>query len=329
MLGRDKNPPAHQAGQLHSVRGDLRNNHQQSTDDHLRSLCLGDGDGALTRSGGSRPDDVTLRGLLAEVGSDPQGWRGRAGARIGAVIMAEATAIASRWRHAGGDVTGYAVGGAWEEVMRDRERLASDPDASPLAAIRSALSRWYATEVGAVQTGMGDPVRNRSSVRTIVAHCKEQGRLGVVDLDEALTEDAGTVPTASSRADGAPAWARAVALLLARQGWAWPASAVACLVAVDADTERSGRRRAPAPALLSTGVPSETWSALALLVAGSGPGCAIETSWPGAKRIFATGGGSALRESSEVHRLVDAAVAGRAVRSGRLAARATALVGAA
>lgn len=319
---RQENPLARPNRQSTPARGDQVDG--QLDADSPSSLCLGDVSASVSRSDDSAALNATLRELLVQVGDDPKCWRGRAGRRVGEILISEARAMSSRWRHAGGTVDGVAVGGAWEAIMQDRERLACDPDASPLAAIRSALMRSYAVEVGAVQTGMGDPVSKRGAVRGIVNHYKSAGRLGTVELEPDRLTD-----ISPDGIVGLPSWAGPLSVMLRRAGWAWPAPVGSCLVAADADASRSGRREAPGAALAATGVPAATWSALALLVAGSGPGCAIEHRWPGAKAIFAAGGGRALRASAEVQRIVEAAVAGRPVRSGRVVVRDVRLAGAA
>lgn len=319
--GETENPPARTDFGERTVRGDQVDSQQGAGD--LASLCLGDASCTLSHASGTTDED--LRDLLTEIGRDPKAWRGRAGQKVGRIIAAEAHAMAPRWQHAGGTIDGLAVGAAWEEVMRDRERLATDHVASPLAAVRCAVARAYAAEVGAIQTGMGDPVRKRAVVRTIVSHHKDAGRLGTVELDPGRLTGATAEPGDRLVAP----WAAPLAALLNLSGWAWPAPAGSCLLAVEADVARTRRREAPGAALAATGVPAATWSALALLVAGSGPGCAVENRWPGAKALFAAGGSRALRASAEVQRIVDAAVAGAAVRSGRIAVRSDSLAGAA
>ncbi|HEY7811646.1 MAG TPA: hypothetical protein VIC62_00320 [Nakamurella sp.] len=66
-----------------------------------------------------------------------------------------------------------------------------------------------------------------------------------------------------------------------------------------------------------TGVPAATWSALELLTLGSGPGCRPEARTTGVAMRIDTFGLAGVRGSSELMRIVRAAVEGRPVRTGR------------
>jgi hypothetical protein len=66
-----------------------------------------------------------------------------------------------------------------------------------------------------------------------------------------------------------------------------------------------------------TGVPAATWSALDLLIFGSGPGCQPESRMSGVSVQIDLLGAAGIRGNTELMRIVAAAVSGRPVRTGR------------
>ena len=190
--------------------------------------------------------------------------------------------------------------------------MSGDRRADPIGVLRVTARRVYAAEAAGVELGLGDPVNRPRSL----VHAATQGRgprRAEVDLALCPAADLGGAGSEPFE----PAWLLVTAEMLGSTGWAWPQSPANCLAAVAAELPATGRRAAPAMARQETGVPGATWSALALLAGGSGPGCAAERAWPGVPRIHDLGGAEAVRQSAEVRRIVIAAVAGRPVRSGR------------
>ncbi|MDQ2738145.1 MAG: hypothetical protein M3Y35_05920, partial [Actinomycetota bacterium] len=205
-----------------------------------------------------------------------------------------------------GDV---GVGPAWQAMDR---WLDSDRSVDPVAILRRTIQRVYAAEAGAVELGMGDPI---SRPRQIVQQVRQPHALrrAAVDLSLRPMDD----QDSGSGLEDRPAWMQVTAALLVGGGWSWPQPAGECLAAMAEETSRSGRRSATTLARRATGVPPSTWSALALLAAGSGPGCAPDRAWPGVPAIHRVGGAAAVRENREVQRIIRGAIDGKPVRSGR------------
>lgn len=132
--------------------------------------------------------------------------------------------------------------------------------------------------------------------------------LGVEDAIPALDDHPTSV---------APKWMRTLAAVLAVEGWRWPVPPLLAVMASAAGVARSGRRCRSVLAAHDTGVPPATWSALDLLTYGSGPGCQPESRTPGVSVQIDLLGAAGVRGNQSLMRIVDAAVAGRPVRTGR------------
>ena len=78
-----------------------------------------------------------------------------------------------------------------------------------------------------------------------------------------------------------------------------------------------GRKSRSALAGHHTGVPVATWSALDLLIFGSGPGCDVVSRTPGVAVQIDLLGAAGVRLNRSLMRIVRAAVAGRPARTGR------------
>lgn len=250
-----------------------------------------------------------LRELLVELDSEHARWNGVSGRAAVATIVRVCRAEAPNWLRRAGHLGDVGVGPAWEALAG---WLKSDRSVDPMAILRRTVQRVYAAEAAAVELGAGDPVRRP---KLLVQQVREAHAPRRADVDLSLRAAADQVSW-SGPVDR-PAWLQVTAALLVASGWRHPQPAGECLAAMAAETSCSGRRSASALARRATGVPAATWSALALLAAGSGPGCAPERAWPGVPAIYAVGGAEAVRESTEVRRIIKGAVEGRAVRSGR------------
>ncbi|WP_029136907.1 hypothetical protein [Nakamurella lactea] len=251
-----------------------------------------------------------MRELFAKLDLDPAGWNGAAGREAVAIITRLCRAEAGNWVRRAGHLGDVGVGPAWEAMDAWRR---TDRSVDPMAILRRTIQRVYAAEAGAVELGAGDPVRRP---KEIVRAVREPHALRRADVDLSLRPVADDSESLAGPEDR-PAWLQVTAALLVAAGWQWPQPAGECLAAMAAETSQSGRRSATTLARRATGVPPATWSALALLAAGSGPGCAPERMWPGVPAIHRIGGAEAVRENLEVRRIVRGAVAGRPVRSGR------------
>gem|GEM_PF-1561946 len=248
-----------------------------------------------------------LRELLA--GVDADGWNSLSGREVVRLIRRHCATESTRWINRAGNLGEVGVAPVWVALA---EWMAGDRRADPGAVLRVTARRVYAAEAAGVELGMGDPV-NRP--RPLVRAATEGQGPRRSDFDLALCR--ATDADFEGRPQLWPAWMLVTAELLKELGWAWPQSPADCLAAVAAELPATGRRAAPAMARQETGVPPATWSALALLAGGSGPGCAADRAWPGVPTIHDLGGAEAVRLSAEVRRVAKSAVAGRAVRSGR------------
>ena len=117
---------------------------------------------------------------------------------------------------------------------------------------------------------------------------------------------------------------RTLAAVLALEGWRWPVPPLHAVMASAAGVARSGRRCRSVMAAHHTGIPASTWSALDLLTFGSGPGCQPECRTSGVSVQIDLLGAAGIRGNTELMRIVEAAVAGRPVRTGRKPSRAAA-----
>lgn len=304
-------PPASVRLAAEEMRGAESTSHQEGADE--RSFFHGDDSDSVGQAGES------LRALLETV--DSVGWNGPAGRAVLELLRRESRREAARWVRQAGSLDEAAVAAGWETAD---EWLRSDRSQDPIGWVRRTVRRVMEAEAGAVQTGMGDPVQRRKLVKALadmraVDPSRTMIRSMRAELDESLTAslDAGEPSVPADQ----PAWLPVIARMLQRAGWAWPQSALTCLQAVWMATASGRKRSASAFTLPATGVPAETWSALALLVAGSGPGCKAAHRWPGARGVHKGGKSQAICESPEVRRIVRHAVAGSAVRSSRPGAR--------
>lgn len=259
---------------------------------------------------------------------DVDGWDSASGRECLEVIQQVCRQEATRWTGTAGRLEDEGVAPTWEAVERWRcARTVHDP----MAVLRTAARRAYVAEAASVQLGTGDPVHDRRKLSKSLrdATCRSGGARTFrsdVDLSLRAGHDVDLSP-GTGRDDldhhRPPAWMVVTAAVLVEAGWSWPQAPGQCLRAVVMDAERTGRREAVPVEWERTGVPRATWSALGLLACGSGPGCAPESRWPGTREIHREGGARAVRESVEVRRVATAAVAGRPVRSGRVAVRGT------
>ena len=251
---------------------------------------------------------VPLRQLLDDLEQDRHGWNGQAGRAAIDLIRLECTAESRLWTWTAGSLAEVGVAPVWQALDEWRR---SDRSVEPMAVLRRTARRAYSAEAAAVQLGVGDPVNRRRALCNAISELgSAAGRRADIDMTTILADEL-------AEEQDHPTWMVALAVMLRQAGWAWPQPAGQCLAATVMETRHSRRQTAWAPGQMQTGVPKQTWSALALLVAGSGPGCALEHRWPGAPAIYDAGGVAAIRESAEIRRVVDLAVAGRPARSGR------------
>lgn len=256
-------------------------------------------DGLGASSGG-----VDLVNLLHEV--ERQGWDGPAGQAAVAHLRRVCRGEASRWTYSAGWFSDEGLADVWEAV--NRLLIKGQIEVAPAAARRVA-QRSYAGEAAAAQTGIGTP-----KTRGLVRMARTQ-RSNSLTTTEAL-ESFSAVDTAVETV--APVWMRVLAVMLMRDGWSYPVPPLDAVVASAAVVALNGRRRQSPLAGHDTGVPASAWSGLALLVAGSGPGCAAGNRQLGAADIFARVGAAGLRMDAEVMRLVRGIVAGKSLRTSRV-----------
>lgn len=256
-------------------------------------------DGTGAKSGGA-----DLVGLLREV--DEQGWDSAAGRTVVAHLRRVCRGEASRWTYSAGWFSDEGLADVWEAVNRllDKGQLEVAP-----AVMRRVAQRSYAGEAAAAQTGVGTP-KTRGLVR--IARTQRSNSLTTTEALESLPAVEPTFETAT------PVWMRVLAVMLLRDGWSYPVAALDAVVASAAVVALNGRRRQSPLAGHDTGVPAAAWSGLALLVAGSGPGCSSDNRQVGAADIFARVGAAGLRMDAETRRLVRGVVAGKSLRTSRV-----------
>ena len=248
------------------------------------------------------PGRVSLPELLREVAS--QGWNSAAGTEAVAVMQRACRREAMRWTSTAGWMTDEGLADTWEQMDR-LMRSGRFEDAPGL--LTKVVRRAYAGEAAAVQTGMGS-----ASTRGLVAAVTHSETRRVAELDdEEPAADGGESATQ------APPWMRTLAAVLAVEGWRGPMPPLHAVMASAACVVRSGRRSRSALAGHDTGVPAATWSALDLLIFGSGPGCAVESRTPGVAVQIDLLGAAGVRSNRSLMRIVRAAVDGRPARTGR------------
>ncbi len=238
--------------------------------------------------------------LLREVASE--GWNGPAGAAAIAVLQRACRREAPRWRSSAGSLTDEGLGDVWEQI--DRLLRSGRFDDAPGLLVR-VVRRAYACEAAAAQTGMGS-----AATRGLIAATDSVHTRSLEDLAGAAT------PTDEPDVE-VPRWMRVLGAVLAAEGWRWPVPALHAVVAAAASVARSGRKHRSPLAGQATGVPPATWSALDLLIFGSGPGCDPTSRTPGVAVQIDLLGAAGLRQNQSQMRIVRAAVAGRPVRTGR------------
>jgi len=238
----------------------------------------------------------SLSDLLAVVATE--GWSSGAGREAVEVMRRACRREAARWTRSAGWLTDEGLAVVWEQM--DRLVKAGRFEDAP-GLLRVVARRAYAGEAAAAQTGVGSP-----TTRGLIAAIRSS------DTDE-------TQPSLV-----APPWMRTLAAVLAVQGWAWPVPPLHAVMASAAGVARSGRRCRSVMAAHHTGVPAATWSALDLLTFGSGPGCQPESRTPGVSVQIDLLGAAGIRGNTELMRIVDVAVSGRLVRTGRQPSKAAA-----
>lgn len=260
----------------------------------------------MTATAGSvtQPDGLHLVGLLNEV--QEQGWDSAAGRAAMTHLRRVCRGEAARWTYSAGWFSDEGLADVWEAV--NRLLLKGQLEVAP-AVVRRVAQRSYAGEAAAAQTGVGTP-KTRGLVR--IARTQRSSSLTTTEALESLPAVETVVETA------APVWMRVLAVMLMRDGWSYPVPALDAVVASAAVVALNGRRRQSPLAGHVTGVPATAWSGLALLVAGSGPGCAADNRQVGAPDIFARVGAAGLRLDTETRRLVRGIVAGKCLRTSRV-----------
>lgn len=254
--------------------------------------------------GGLSSGGVDLVGLLHEV--KRQGWDSAAGQAAVAHLRRICRGEASRWTYSAGWFSDEGLADVWEAV--NRLLIKGQIEVAP-AAVRRVAQRSYAGEAAAAQTGVGTP-KTRGLVR--MARTQRSNSLTTTEALESLPAIETVFDTP------VPVWMRILAVMLMRDGWSYPVPALDAVVASAAVVALNGRRRQSPLAGHDTGVPAAAWSGLALLVAGSGPGCASGNRQVGAAEIFAQVGAAGLRLNAETVRLVRGIVAGRSLRTSRV-----------
>lgn len=246
---------------------------------------------------------ASLPELLADVAKF--GWDSGAGRDAIAILRRACRREAMQWTRTAGWLTDEGLATVWEQM--DRVVRTGRYDEAP-GLLRVIVRRAYAGEAAAAQTGLGSPT-TRGLIGAIQrSEAGQIAELGVEDAIPALEEHPTSV---------APQWMRTLAAVLAVEGWRWPVPPLHAVMASAAGVARTGRRCRSVLAAHDTGVPAATWSALDLLTYGSGPGCQPESRTPGVSVQIDLLGAAGVRGNQSLMRIVDAAVAGRPVRTGR------------
>jgi len=264
-------------------------------------------------------DTIRSRGHLDElldlVGEF--GWNTAAGRSVFALMQAECARRVPRWRNTAGDLGDVGIAPMW--VALD-EWMAGDRRADPMGVMRGTAGRVYSREALAVEIGRGDPISSSGSKRLSYLAARKGDRVAAgVWSRRADSEVLDGHPSVSGEVfgDEYPVWMLILAAKLVKAGWGHPQPPGTCLAVVAMQTGRGRVKGSKGFVGAEAGISVEVWTALTLLLAGSGPGCREGNEWPGAVALFAAGGVAAVRDSVEVGRIVKAAVAGRSVRSGR------------
>jgi len=253
---------------------------------------------------GMKSGGADLVGLLHEVKG--KGWDSAAGQAVVAHLRRVCRGEASRWTYSAGWFSDEGLADVWEAV--NRLLVKGQLEVAP-AVVRRVAQQSYAGEAAAAQTGVGTP-KTRGLVR--IARTQRSSSLTTTEALESLP----AVDTAFETP--VPVWMRVLAVMLMRDGWSYPVPALDAVVASAAVVALNGRRRQSPLAGHDTGVPAAAWSGLALLVAGSGPGCAPDNRQVGAADIFARVGSAGLRLDAETRRLVRGIVTGKSLRTSRV-----------
>ena len=244
--------------------------------------------------------DVSLAELLRLVART--GWNSPAGAEAVRAMQRACRREAARWTWTAGWMTDEGLADTWEQM--DRLMRSGRFDDAP-GLLAKVVRRAYAGEAAASQTGMGS-----ASTRGLVTAVAQSQ----VALITELSEDEERAP---EQLESMPHWMRVLGAVLAAEGWQWPVPALDAVMASAATVARSGRNSRSVMAGHQTGVPAATWSALDLLIFGSGPGCDASTRVPGVAVQIDLLGAAGLRSNPSLLRIVRAAVHGRPVRTGR------------
>jgi hypothetical protein len=251
--------------------------------------------------------DQTLRSHLRHIRD--HGWTGDEGAAVFKHFGQLCDAAIVRWRAGAGGLLGRdGVSMLWEYVT---ELFATYEDVEDFPRyLQSYVNRIYVGQAAAAQTGMGSPLR-----RGLADVAKQsQPLLGDAALEDLPAPD----PDDESRR-----WLHLGTQLLEDAGWAWPIPAELALDAASGcgvDGRRpsgAGAARRSPLAAHPTGVPADTWAALELLALGSSAGCEPEHRWPGLILMTETMTDQQIITDRNVLRIVHAAVAGKAARTGR------------
>jgi hypothetical protein len=254
------------------------------------------------RAGGEPSRRSQLGELLAEVAE--QGWGSVPGRQAIGIMQLVCRREAAEWTRTAGWLTDEGLSVVWEQMDR-LVRTGRFADAPGL--LRIAARRAYAAEAAAAMTGLGS-----ASTRGLIGAVRRADVQEVRQLADTPDAAAGDV-----EARVAPPWMRILAAVLAREGWAWPIAPLHAVMASAAGAASTSRRCRSTMAAHATGVPAATWSALELLTLGSGPGCRPEARTTGVAVQIDLAGAAGVLGNRDLMRIVRAAVAGRAVRTGR------------
>jgi hypothetical protein len=246
----------------------------------------------------------SLSDLLRAVAS--HGWGSAAGQDAVEVMRRACRREAAHWTRTAGWLTDEGLAVVWEQ-MDHLVKVGRFEDAPGL--LRVVVRRAYAGEAAAAQTGVGSP-----TTRGLIAAIRSSAAspVSVINVDTETAEIDATSPSLV-----APPRMRTLAAVLAVEGWWWPVPPLHAVMASAAGVARSGRRCRSVMAAHHTGIPAPTWSALDLLIFGSGPGCQPESRTSGVSVQIDLLGAAGIRGNAELMRIVAAAVAGRPARTGR------------